>query len=149
MQLKTTLRPDLLTVSFIQGIALLSLHLAVTNEVWPDNNPPWLILLYTIAIGTPLLLLLSLDQRSQKKTFIGVGAFTTLITPLAYYTGVQAMPVQIINDGTLYFSYVATMTIAGFLFLIYLQQYISHAIKSFNQFSYEKLFLYSCRNFLI
>lgn len=135
-------------VSFIQGIALLCLHLSATNEIWPYGNPPWLVLLYTVAIGTPLLLLLSLNEQSQKKVIIGVGAFTALIIPLAYYIGLQAIPAEIINEGSLYFSYVASMAIAGFLFLIYLQQYISHDIKSFKQFSYDKLFLYSWRNFL-
>lgn len=137
------IKPLLLLISLLQGLALLSLHLINQHDIWPHDQPQWQTAFYVMAIGGPVLLLLSLNEKNIRKIFIWVGGFTCIAGLLGYYVGWQAVPWDKVASGSLFFAFAVTMIIAAFKFLMYAQQFSSDS-----KISYSNLFRLSWRNFL-
>ena len=134
----------LLSVSLLQGIWLFTLYRSEDLGFWPSESPMWSYPLWTLAIIVPLMLLLSLTRSnlaSAAKHVIGFGAVLAL---LAAYTGRQAEPFDEFPLHSLTFAFIATIAIASFKALMYLQQRANGVA-----LSYPVLFTNSWRNFLV
>lgn len=138
------LRPKLmLLVAVTQGILLMLLHEAHDSGSWPSESPLWSYPLWTLTLAVPVLLLLSLEAGRELRTAKLVGAFAIVIGLLAVYIGYQAQPFGEFRLGTLSFVFGASITLACFKALMYIQQRAAGAT-----LSYAVLFTYSWRNFL-
>ena len=134
----------MLPIALAQGIALLLLWRALTNETWPAQQPAVNFPLWTIAIVLPALLLLSLESGRAVRTVRYVGLFCAVLVLPAVYIGWQASPFDEFPFESLLFVYIVTMGIACFKALMYLQLQIADA-----PIAYRTLFRYSWRNFLV
>ena len=134
----------MLLIALAQGIALLLLWRALTNETWPAQQPAVNFPLWTIAVALPALLLLSLESGRAVRTVRHVGLFCAVLVLPAVYIGWQASPFDEFPIGSLLFVYIVTMGIACFKALMYLQLQIADA-----PIAYRTLFRYSWRNFLV
>ena len=134
----------MLPIALTQGIALLLLWRALTNETWPAQQPVINFPLWTIAVALPVLLLLSLESGRAVRTVRYVGLFCAVLVLPAVYIGWQASPFDEFPIGSLLFVYIVTMGIACFKALMYLQLQIADA-----PIAYRTLFRYSWRNFLV
>ncbi|MGH1374579.1 MAG: DUF4153 domain-containing protein [Cellvibrionaceae bacterium] len=132
----------LILIALLQGFALLLLHQAIEFRHWPHNEPHWLFGFYSVAVATPVMLLLGLSEHS-KPVYKWAGIFTTVIFGLGYYVGHQAIPLEHIRFETLLFLFVATLCVATFKALMYVQHFAAGG-----PLTYSRLFLLSWRNFL-
>lgn len=137
-------RNTMLALSLAQGLGLLLLWRAMTNETWPSQTPVASFPLWTVAIAWPVLLLLSMEAGNMKRAFGLVSAFSGVLVLLAIYIGFQASPVDQFPVSSLVFIYVGTLVIACFKALMYLQQRAAGL-----PLAYETLFVFSWRNFLV
>ena len=138
------LRPKLmLLIAVAQGILLMLLHEAHDSGTWPSESPLWSYPFWTLTLAVPVLLLLSLEAGRELRTAKLVGAFAIAIGLLAIYTGYQAQPFGAFRLGTLSFVFGASITLACFKALMYIQQRATGTAMS-----YTVLFTYSWRNFL-
>ena len=137
-------RVTLLIIAFVQGIALFALYRAFDAEVWPSKSPLWSYPLWTLAIAIPLLLLLSLQRGNERRVVVLTSVSATVLVLVAAYTGWQAEPYGEFPLSSLTFAYIASMTLASFKALMYLQQRAAR-----DPLSYRVLFANSWRNFLV
>lgn len=134
----------LLSISFIQGLLLYYLHYTTENSLWPSETPALIYPLWTISILTPLILLLSLTPDNKIRVITMTIAFSAVLILLSTYIGWQAEPFGEfpLDNLTIIFSFsIATACFKG---LMYLQQRAN-----LEPFSYDVLFTYSWRNFLV
>lgn len=134
----------LLAISLFQGLCLYLLYISAEAAVWPANSPVWSYPLWTLAVIAPLLLLLSVTRQNIVYAVKNVGAFCALLVLLAIYTGWQAEPFDEVPLGSLTLAFVATIGIASFKALMYLQQRADGV-----ELTYPLLFTNSWRNFLV
>ena len=134
----------MLLIALAQGIALLLLWRALTNETWPAQQPAVIFPLWTLAIALPALLLLGLESGRAVRTVSRVGLFCVVLVLPAVHIGWQASPFGEFPIASLLFVYIVTMGIACFKALMYLQLHIANA-----PITYRSLFRYSWRNFLV
>ena len=134
----------LLGISLIQGFCLLLLYRAHDLDVWPAEAPLWSYPLWTIAIIVPLLLLLSIDSRNYRRVLQYTGVVAAVLALLAAYTGFQAEPFGEFPLYSMTFAFGASIGIAAFKALMYLQQRANQ-----EPLSYPVLFTNSWRNFLV
>ena len=134
----------LLSVSLLQGICLFALYRSEDVGFWPSESPMWSYPLWTLAVFTPLMLLLSLTRSNVAAAAKYVGGFSLLLALLAAYTGRQAEPFNEFPLHSLTFAFVFTVAIASFKALMYLQQRANGVA-----LSYPVLFTNSWRNFLV
>jgi len=134
----------MLAIAFVQGIALYLLYRAFDQELWPSESPLWSYPLFTVALAVPLLLLLSMDRDNLVSVFKQVGIFGSVLALLAIYTGWQAEPFKAFSVSSLSFAFGISIALACFKALMYLQQRANRIA-----LSYEVLFTYSWRNFLV
>lgn len=134
----------MLGIALAQGIALLLLWRALTNEAWPATQPAVNVPLWTVAVTYPALLLLSLESGRVLRTVIRVSLFGAVLILPAAYIGWQASPLGEFPIESLIFVYVVTMGIACFKGLMYLQHLVAEV-----PITYRTLFRYSWRNALV
>ena len=134
----------MLLIALAQGIALLLLWRALTNETWPAQQPAVNFPLWTLAIVLPALLLLSLESGRAVRTVSRVGLFCVVLVLPAVYIGWQASPFGEFPIASLLFVYIVSMGVACFKALMYLQLHMANA-----PITYRSLFRYSWRNFLV
>ena len=134
----------MLGIALAQGIALLLLWRALTNETWPATQPAVNFPLWTVAVTYPALLLLSLESGRVLRTVIRVSLFGAVLLLPAAYIGWQASPQGEFPVESLVFVYVVTVGIACFKALMYLQHFVADA-----PVTYRTLFRYSWRNALV
>lgn len=138
------LRPKLmLLIAVAQGIFLLLLRDAHDSGTWPAESPLWSFPLWTLSLAVPVLLLLSLEAGRELATIKWVTAFAAVIGLAAIYVGYQAQPFGEFRLSTLSFVFGASITLACFKALMYIQQRAAGTAMS-----YAELFTYSWRNFL-
>ena len=143
----TAARPPrnlMLGLSLAQGFVLLLLWRAATNETWPSQTPIVNFPLWTFAVVWPGLLLLSLDADRPARAFRLVSLATALLMPLAAYMGWQASPAGAFPISSFLVIYVATLLVACFKALLYVQQWADQ-----RPIGYDALFALSWRNFLV
>ena len=134
----------MLGISFGQGIALFLLWRALENQVWPSQTPAINFPLWTFALFWPALMLLSMGKGDLMRSLKATGLFSAVLVLLAVYVGWQATPHGEFPIESLLFVAVVTGLIACFKGLLVCQQWIGQA-----QRTYEALFTYSWRNFLV
>lgn len=134
----------MLALSLVQGLVLLLLWRAMTNETWPSQTPLVNFPLWTFSIAWPLLLLLSLEVGNTLRVVRLAGAFSAILVLLAVYIGWQATPFGEFPVGSMLAIFIATLTVACFKALMYMQQRAAGL-----PLTYEVLFAFSWRNFLV
>jgi len=134
----------MLVIAFLQGIFLYALYRAFDENTWPSESPLWSYPLWTVALAVPLLLLLSIDRKNTISVYKQVGIFGGVLALLAIYTGWQAEPFKEFPVYSLSFAFGLSITLACFKGLMYLQQRANEI-----PLSYQVLFTYSWRNFLV
>lgn len=134
----------MLGIAFLQGLLLLALYRAVESESWPSQSPLAAYPLWTLAIATPLLLLLAINRRNCRSVIALVAAFSGILLLLAVYTGWQARPHDAFPVESLTFIFFISMGLACFKALMYLQQRADKV-----PLTYQVLFTNSWRNFLV
>ena len=137
-------RNKMLSLSLVQGVVLLLLWRATTEGTWPSQTPVVNFPLWTFTIAWPLLLLLSIEAGNTVRTFKLVSVFSVVLVLLAVYSGWQASPIGEFPVGSLVAAFIATLVVACFKALIYLQQRAAGL-----PLTYEVLFAFSWRNFLV
>ena len=134
----------MVVVAFGQGLVLLLLWRALTNEAWPSQTPALNLPLWTFAITAPTLFLLTVEAGNLKRAAAFVGAFCALLALLAVYIGWEASPVGAFPTNSLIAVFVLTMLVACFKGAMYLQQFVAR-----EGIRYRALFTRSWRNFLV
>jgi hypothetical protein len=134
----------MLIIAVVQGILLFALYRAFDTDFWPSDDPLWSYPLWTLAIAVPLLLLLSLNHGNERRVVQLVAGWAAVLALLAIYTGWQAEPFKEFPVGSLTFVFCASMTLACFKALMYLQQRANQV-----PLTYQVLFTNSWRNFLV
>ncbi len=134
----------MLIIAVVQGILLFALYRAFDTDFWPSDDPLWSYPLWTLAIAVPLLLLLSLNHGNERRVVQLVAGWAAVLALLAIYTGWQAEPFEEFPVGSLTFVFCASMTLACFKALMYLQQRANQV-----PLTYQVLFTNSWRNFLV
>lgn len=134
----------MLAIALAQGVALLLLWRALTNETWPATQPAVNFPLWTVAVTYPALLLLSLESGRVMRAFIRVSLFAAVLILPAAWIGWQASPYGEFPIESLIFVYVVTMGAVCFKALMYLQHHVAEA-----PIAYRTLFRYSWRNALV
>lgn len=134
----------MLALSLVQGLVLLLLWRAMTNETWPSQTPLVNFPLWTFSIAWPLLLLLSLEVGNTLRVVRLAGAFSAILVLLAVYIGWQATPFGEFPVGSMLAIFIATLTVACFKALMYMQQRAAGL-----PLTYEVLFAFSWRNFQV
>jgi len=138
------LRPKrMLLIAVAQGLALMLLRNAYDAGSWPSQSPLWSYPLWALTLAIPVLLLLSLEAENERRAVQWVAGFAIIIALLAVYIGYQALPFGEFRLGALSFVFGASITLASFKALMYIQQHAAG-----HKMSYEVLFTYSWRNFL-
>ncbi|MEO1078645.1 MAG: DUF4153 domain-containing protein [Pseudomonadota bacterium] len=135
----------LLWVSLLQGACLYHLYGATKAERWPSTVPVWDYPLWTLAVISPLMLLLSVTRDNWKSVSRDVAVFSFLLALLAIYVGIQATPFSAFPIGGLAGVYSATAFIASFKAVIHIQR----RAEGYGLSSYPSLFTNSWRSFLI
>lgn len=136
-------RKLMLLVAAVQGVLLLFLYDAAESGTWPSESPLWSYPLWTLSIAVPVLLLLSLEMGRELRSAKLIGAFAIALTAFAIYTGWQASPDGEFPVWNLTFVFVASMGLACFKALMYIQQRAAD-----KAMTYDVLFSYSWRNSL-
>ena len=137
-------RVAMLIIAVVQGIVLFALYRAFDTDFWPSEDPLWSYPLWTLATAVPLLLLLSLNHGNERRVVQLVAGWAAVLALLAIYTGWQAEPFEEFPVGSLTFVFCASMTLACFKALMYLQQRANQV-----PLTYQVLFTNSWRNFLV
>lgn len=136
-------KPLMILIALLQGLALLYLHEALEFEFWPHGQMDWLYLLYTLAIVTPALFLLSLSEGRGRSLAVYIIPFSILAALVAWYVGSQGVPEYRYGYDNLAFPFAFTMALASFKLLMYAQQSAEGG-----PVSYSQLFRFSWRNFI-
>ena len=134
----------MLALSLAQGLALFFLWRALDDGTWPSRTPMAAFPLWTVALAWPTLLLMSLETDHRARVFQSVSAFCAVLALLAVYMGRQASPADEFPVGSLVGIYLATMLLACFKALMYVQRWAGRTPAG-----YDALFTLSWRNFLV
>lgn len=134
----------MVVVALAQGLVLLLLWRALTNEAWPSQTPALNLPLWTLAVTGPTLFLLTVEAGNLKRAALFVTAFSGVLALLAVYVGWQASPIDAFPTDSLIAVFVLTMLVACFKGAMYLQQFAAR-----EGISYPALFARSWRNFLV
>jgi hypothetical protein len=134
----------MLSIAVGQGLLLFALYKAFDAHVWPSESPLWWYPLWTLVVAIPILLLLSLECGNERRVVSMSAGFGAVLAVLAIYTGWQAQPFGEFPVFSLSAAFGLSIAIACFKALMYLQQRAAHL-----PMSYEVLFTYSWRNFLV
>ncbi len=132
----------MLVVAFGQGLVLLLLWRALTDNAWPSQTPAIHFPLWTLAVTWPTLFLLSVDADNLKRTWKLVSVFCGVLALLAAYIGWQASPIGAFPTESLVAVFALSMLVACFKGAMYLQQLAAR-----EPVSYRALFTRSWRNF--
>ncbi len=111
----------MLSISLSQGLVLFLLWRAAESEVWPSQTPVANFPLWTIAVGLPLLLLLGLEDRDQRRTTLVVTVFFALLALLGAYIGWQATPSGGFPFDSIVAAYILPLLLGCFLALLFLR----------------------------
>lgn len=123
-QAQISVRPRLalmLLISLAQGLALFLLWRAAENQVWPSQTPMANFPLWTIAVALPLLLLLGLEDRNQRKAAKFVGLFAALLALLGIYIGRQVTPFGEFPPDSIIATFILPLILGCFLALLFLR----------------------------
>lgn len=137
-------KPLIISIAFLQGIALTLLYQSVEHSLWPATNPVWLTSLATFAISFPLLTLLCITTSNVKEIVKYILPFSIILSLLGAYVGRQQEPKEFINNDFTIVVFCFTALLASFKALMYIQQYISN-----QKVTYSSLFKLSWQNFII
>ena len=137
-------RAAMLIIAVVQGILLFALYRAFDTDYWPSESPIWSYPLWTLAATVPLFLLLSLNRGNERRVGQLVAGLAAVLALLAVYTGWQAEPFDGFPLSSLSFTFAASITLACFKALMYLQQRANQV-----PLTYQVLFTNSWRNFLV
>lgn len=137
----------LIFIALIQGFALLLLHQSIELKFWPHNEPQWLFAFYAVAIAVPVVLLLGVSTQS-KKIYHWTFGYALLLLASGYYAGNQVIPLPYIRFDNLLLVLVATLSVATFKLLMYVQHVAQTGSFSLRTLNYHTLFVLSWRNFL-
>jgi uncharacterized protein DUF4153 len=133
----------LLAISAVQGLALFALYYTSSNGLWPSAQPVWAFPLWTLAITSPVVLLLSLSDGNLRSVLRLTAGLSFVLFVVAVYVGRQVAPSSDLNIFSITLTFTLSMIIAVFKALMYLQQRANNI-----PLTYEILFIYSWRNFL-
>lgn len=123
-QAQISARPRLtlmLLISLAQGFALFLLWRAGENQVWPSQTQVANFPLWTIAVALPLLLLLGLEDRNERKTAMFVGLFSALLALLGVYIGWQVTPLGEFPPDSIIATFILPLILGCFLALLFLR----------------------------
>lgn len=134
----------MLVIAVVQGLLLFALYRAFETDSWPSESPLWSYPLWTLAATVPLLLLLSIERSNVGSVVKQVAALGAVLALLAVYTGWQAEPFDEFPVFSLSFAFSASISLACFKALMYLQQRANRV-----PLTYQVLFTNSWRNFLV
>ncbi len=134
----------MLSIAVAQSLLLFALYKAFDANAWPSESPLWSYPLWTLVIAVPVLLLLSLERGNERRVIVMSAGFGGVLAALAFYTGWQAEPFGEFPVFSLSAAFGCSIVIACFKALMYLQQRAAQV-----PMSYEVLFTYSWRNFLV
>ena len=137
-------RDVMILLSLLQGLALLMLWRALSNETWPAYVPAVNFPLWAIALVGPALLLFCLERENAARLAMPAGLVTVLFALLAVYVGWQASPYGAFPVSSLVLTAAVALLVAGFKALMYLQPYVRR-----DPWTYEVLFAWSWRNFMV
>lgn len=137
-------RAMMLGVAIAQGFLLFALYKTVDLDLWPSQSPVWSFPLWTVTIVFPLLFLLSVEIGNERRVLSYSVVFTAFLAVPAFYTGWQSQPYGEFPLASIASVFCLSISIACFKALMYLQQRASGL-----PLSYELLFTYSWRNFLV
>jgi hypothetical protein len=137
-------RAAMLIIAVVQGILLFALYRAFDTDYWPSESPIWSYPLWTLAATVPLFLLLSLNRGNERRVGQFVAGLAAVLALLAVYIGWQAEPFDGFPLWSLSFTFAASITLACFKALMYLQQRANQV-----PLTYQVLFTNSWRNFLV
>ena len=137
-------RGKLLAIAFFQGLAFFALDSAFESKLWPSESPLWAYPLWTLAIALPLFLLLSLHRGNQRGVILWTCFAGFVLVLTALYTGWQTEPYGEFDVSNLTTAFIASITLAGFKALMYVQQRAGRKPPT-----YRVLFTNSWRNFLV
>ena len=133
----------MLLVALVQGFCLLILHESIEFGFWPATSPTALYSLYAFVLICPTLFLLAVNEHNIKRLTLGAVGFSLLCSSLAYYTGLQVVPLPFADVEDLLFPFCFSTVLLTFKALMYLQVWANK-----EAFAYPKLFSYSWRNLL-
>ena len=133
----------MLLVALVQGFCLLILHESIEFGFWPATSPTALYSLYAFVLICPTLFLLAVNEHNIKRLTLGAVGFSLLCSSLAYYTGLQVIPLPFADVENLLFPFCFSTALLTFKVLMYLQVWANK-----EAFAYPKLFSYSWRNLL-
>ncbi len=134
----------MLLISLLQGLALLLLWRAAANEVWPSQTPALNFPLWTLATALPLLLLLGLENRNQRRTALAIAGFCAALVPLGAHIGWQAAPWGEFPVESITAAYVLPLILGCFLALLFLRPLVEWRAPD-----YGGIFADSWRNALV
>ncbi|MFS1704787.1 DUF4153 domain-containing protein [Alteromonas sp. AMM-1] len=133
----------MLLVALVQGFCLLILHESIEFEFWPATSPSWLYTLYAFVLVCPTMFLLAANNANTLRLGTGAVGFALLCAALAYYTGLQVIPLPHADVEELLFPFCFAISLLTFKALMYLQVWADD-----EPLDYPKLFSYSWRNLL-
>ena len=132
------------TVIAGQAVLLAALGVVLDRDLWPSDNPVVLVPTFTLLFAWPTLVLFAAESGNFGRTaaFATGGAAVGVL--LGTYVGWQATPVGEFNVEMLFAVYVATVLVAGFIALAFVQQFVARA-----PMGYAALFANAWRNLLV
>ena len=134
----------LLIASGLQGLALFALYRSMLHEAWPSTSPAWSYPLWTVSILLPLFFLLSCKPNAVLRAVYSSALAVIPFGLAAGYIGLQSYPVDAFTVFSLQGIFIASIALASFKALNYLQLYTHQ-----QPLNYSFLFSYSWRNVLI
>ena len=137
-------RNVMILLSLVQGLVLLFLWRAGTEQTWPATVPVVNFPLWTITLVGPTLLLFCLERGNAARLAMPVGLVTALLTLLAVYVGWQASPHGAFPVGSLVFTAAVALLVGCYKALMYLQPFARR-----RPWTYDILFVWSWRNFMV
>lgn len=127
-----------------QAVLLAGLGVILDRDYWPTDNPVVLVPLVTLVFGWPVLVLFAAEPGGFKRTAALAGGCAVVAGLLGAYVGWQATPVGKFSVNNLYPIYVATQLGAGFIALVFMQQFVART-----PVRYAALFKSAWRNLLV
>ena len=134
----------MILLSFLQGLLLLFLWRAATEQTWPTTVPVAAFPLWTVALVWPTLLLFCLERGNTVRVVVLASAVMALLALLAVYVGWQASPYGAFSVHSLIFVAAVTLAIACNQALMYLPPFAART-----PWTYNALYRSSWRNFIV